>query len=46
LDNPTGSVEVVDVCEGDISFSFEPSIPVESHPKNVIPLRSKNGKNK
>ena len=46
LDNPTGSVEVVDVCEGDISFSFEPSIPVESHPKNLIPLRSKNGKNK
>jgi len=46
LDNPAGSVEVVDVCEGDISFSFEPPTPTESSPKNVIPLRSKRGKNK
>ena len=46
LDNPAGSVTVVDVCEGDVSFSFEPPTPTESSPKNVIPLRSKHGKNK
>ena len=46
LDNPSGSVAVTDVCEGDISFSFEPPVPTESTPKNVIPLRSKRGKNK
>tara|TARA_R100000687_G_C6387397_1_gene135646 strand:- start:431 stop:733 length:303 start_codon:yes stop_codon:yes gene_type:complete len=46
LDNPAGSVEVLDVFAGDISFSFEPSTPIESKPENVIPLRNKNGKNK
>ena len=46
LDTPVGSVEVLNICEGDVSFSFEPLIPTESKPKNVIPLRNKNGKNK
>ena len=46
LDNPSGSVEVVGVSEGEISFSFEPSEPTESKLKNVIPLRRKRGKDK
>jgi len=48
LDNPIGSIEVIDVSKGDISFSFEfeKFPPTESKLKNVVPLRSKNGKNK
>jgi len=48
LDNPIGSIEVIDVSKGDIAFSFEfeKTVPTESNLKNVIPLRSKNGKNK
>ena len=47
LDNPIGSVEVIDVSKGDIAFSSEfEAPPTESKLKNVIPLRSKNGKNK
>tara|TARA_R110002051_G_scaffold31024_4_gene71183 strand:- start:1121 stop:1432 length:312 start_codon:yes stop_codon:yes gene_type:complete len=48
LDNPIGSIEVIDVSKGDITFSFEFEAPpsTKSKLKNVIPLRSKNGKNK
>ena len=48
LDNPIGSIEVIDVSKGDVTFSFEFEAPpsTKSKLKNVIPLRSKNGKNK